>query len=121
MTPSEFKVLFPAFADEDEGRIAIVIASAKPYFDVARWGAFYSDGLGNWTAHKIALANALAGQGSGSKTLSSDIITKSVGDVSVGRDSALLNMSAKNPFMRTIYGQEYSRLARQVGMGATTT
>lgn len=120
MTPSEFKVDFPTFVSTSDDAIAAMIAKADPYFDVCRWGAFYSEGLGYWVAHKLVLANVAAGQGISGKAAATDIVNKAVGDVSVGRDSAMLNLQAKDPFMRTVYGQEYKALALRVGTGAIT-
>ena len=40
------------------------------------------------------------------------------GDVQVTKDAGLLAKQADNPFYRTLYGQKYLYLRRQVGMGA---
>ena len=36
----------------------------------------------------------------------------------VAKDTGLLNKQADNPFYRTLYGQQYLYLRRQVGIGA---
>lgn len=41
-----------------------------------------------------------------------------VGDVQVTKDAGLLAKQAENPFYRTLYGQKYLYLRRQVGAGA---
>lgn len=120
MTPAEFKARFPAFASEADERVQDFIDDADPYFDVDRWGGFYSAGLGYFVAHKIVLANVAAGQGTSGKATATDILTKKVGEVEIQRDTGLLNLQAKDPFMRTLYGQEYKALALQVGIGAVS-
>lgn len=116
MTPAEFKLDFPQFASESDERIQREIDNAAPFFDVERWAAFYTAGLGNYVAHKIALGNYLTAQTPAS-TLSIDVTVKKVGDVTVQRDPAIMSMAARDPFMRTIYGQEYLRLRRMIGGG----
>lgn len=118
MTPSEFKELFPEFAAVADARVQLFIERSAPHFDVPRWGDLYADGVAYWVAHELALANVQTAQGGGAKALTNDILSKKVGDVQVTKDSGLLNRQADNPYLRTYYGQQYSRLARMVGMGA---
>jgi len=46
-----------------------------------------------------------------------DTASKAVGPVSKSYDSMMINAQAKDPYMRTSYGQEFCRLRRLVGMG----
>ena len=118
MTPSEFlsDPDFSAFSAEEPDTIAKWMVKAAPFFDVARWGAFYSEGLGNWVAHRIVLSNQRATMPT-NRADSGNMISKTVGPVSASYDSLLINAQAKDPYMRTSYGQEFCRLRRLVGMG----
>lgn len=117
MTPSEFKTQFPEFASESVARVQLFIDRAAPYFDVDRWDALYPDGVAYYVAHELALANAQTAQGGSVQALTNDNLTKKVGDVQVTKDTGLLNKQADNPFYRTMYGQKYLYLRRQVGIG----
>lgn len=120
MTPAELKIIFPQFDGEMDERIQYVLDSAAPHFDVVRWGDFYTQGLANFTAHTLTMT-AVAVVAVGGVAGGADIATvKKVGDVSVSKSEMMLMEQSKNPFLRTIYGQEYSRLRRLVGMGAVT-
>ena len=118
MTPAEFLADpdFSAFVTEDPDTIAKWMVKAAPFFDVSRWGAFYSEGLGNWVAHRIIMSNLRATRPT-NQLDAGDTASKSVGSVSKSYDSLLINAQAKDPYMRTSYGQEYCRLRRLVGMG----
>lgn len=117
MTPAEFKVLFPEFNAETDARVQLFIDRTAPHFDVARWGDLYSDGVAYFAAHELALANAQTAQGGGVQAMTNDNLTKKVGDVQVTKDTSLLNKQADNPFFRTLYGQKYLYLRKQVGGG----
>ncbi len=116
MTAAEFKVLFPGFALETDARVTAVIALAAPYFDVTRWGTFYSDGLGNWVAHRIVVDNAEAAQ-STSLVDAGDATAETFGRISTTRSPELAKMEAVDPYMRTTYGRRYRHLCRLVGLG----
>lgn len=121
MTPSEFKILLPEFEGEADPRIQVFLDRADPYFDKARWGNFYNDGVMYWVAHEITLANLMAAKGGAVKAAKTmDVVRKRVGEVDVMRDSSLVNKAADNPYMRTEYGQKYWQLQRLAGMGAVT-
>lgn len=116
MTPSEFKALFPQFTSETDARVQIFIDLAAPYFDVTRWGDFYSEGIANWVAHSIVVANAEA-TASTSVIDADDATTETFGRISTQRSPDLAKMAAKDPFLRTTYGKRYAYLRRMVGMG----
>jgi hypothetical protein len=129
MTPVEFKTRFPEFTSELDARIQLFIDDSVPAFDVCRWGEWYSIGVANYVAHNLAIANSIAlgdassGFAGGSAIANSQSwTTKKVGDVSVTRGEASGAGDGKSqkdsPFFKTIYGQEYLRLLRMVGIGA---
>jgi Protein of unknown function (DUF4054) len=115
MTPAEFKAIIPALSGETPDAVNAAIALATPWFNLDRWGAFYSEGLANWVAHTIVtskpgFAATLAGDGAQTD--------KQVGSVRVGRSAKLLERQADDPFMTTGYGRRYRYLAKLAGMGA---
>jgi hypothetical protein len=116
VTPSGFKALFPKFMGESDERIQALLNLAAPYFNVERWGAFYPEGIANWVAHSIVVDNAEGAQPT-DQLNANDVTEKHVGPVGMTRDSQLLNAQAKNPFMRTTYGQKYVYLRGKVGFG----
>jgi Protein of unknown function (DUF4054) len=116
VTAADFRAAFPLFEDEEEPSVERYIALAAPYFDVGRWGGFYSEGLGNMVAHYLLVAKSdakLKGADDGGSAVS-----KTVGSVSITRSGALLERQADDPFMSTPYGRRYRQLSRKVGMGA---
>lgn len=116
MTPSEFKALFPQFTAETDARVQIFIDLAEPYFAVTRWGDFYSEGIANWVAHSIVVANAEA-TASTSVIDADDATSETFGRISTTRSPELAKMTAENPYLRTTYGKRYAYLRKLVGMG----
>lgn len=116
MTPAEFKTRFPEFASETDARVQILLDDAAPAFEVDRWDTYYSAGVSNYVAHKLAVANAQAAGGTAG-LLADDKTMKKVGDLQVQRSEAALLRKMDDPFMTTTYGQEYRRLMKLVGAG----
>lgn len=87
-----------AGVDEDAG-----------FFDSDRWGGLTSrrflNGLANWVAHKIVMET-----GFGSTIANA-------GQVSQKGVAPVLERMAKDPYMRTVYGQTYVELRDMAGMG----
>ncbi len=117
MTPADFKIRYPQFANVDDARVQFFIDDSVPYFDVPRWGAFFTRGVAAWVAHVVVLDQFQSAQTGAAAALNVGQSSKRVGDVAVSQDPGILNLQAKDPFMRTIYGQEYVRLRRIVGSG----
>ena len=117
MTPTEFKTRFPEFTSETDARVQLFITDADPFFDVERWDTLYSVGVANYVAHKLAVANAQA-SAEANGSLADTNVNKKVGDLQIQKSEAALLKKMDDPFMATIYGQEYRRLQRLVGMGA---
>lgn len=115
MNPDQFKERYPQFKDMDITEIQRVIDDADPHFNKCRWGNFYEQGLAAWVAHEITVSQGPIDTGDGSLTART---SKTIGEVSVTYGETALARSAKNPYMRTVYGQKYLYLARLVGMGA---
>lgn len=117
MTPSDFKTRHPEFDSEADGRVQFFIDRADPYFDVERWGHFYTDGLCFWIAHEITSANRAAT--SGGAASSGIVQSESVGDVSVTYAVSTASTGAQDQnYSTTSYGQRYLQLMRLVSGGA---
>lgn len=119
ITPADFKVRFPEFESSSDLLIQTHINDATPFFEVGRWGDLYDLGLSNFVAHSLAAAAARASAAArGGGGISDSVVSKKVGSVQIQRSEALLMENLKDPFMTTVYGREYKRLVRIVGMGA---
>lgn len=114
-TPADFRARFPELANYSGEKVLYWLAQSDPWFDPARWDTFYTEGVLNWVAHKLVMADATKGINQAS---AGDVTQKRVGQVSVSRGSDLLSQQMANPFLRTMYGQEYLTLRKTVGMGA---
>jgi hypothetical protein len=122
MTPSVFLARFPQFQALETavpGTIQGYLDRAGPYFDVCRWGAFYTDGLENWAAHMIVMDQAEQTQfaTAPSNPLAGDVTTKTIGRETISRDGTLLGREMTDSMLKTTYGQRYVKLRRLVGLG----
>lgn len=115
MTPSEFKALFPEFKNQPDAVVQAQLTRADNYISENIWAEWYSEGVGFFVAHQLAISCQRA---STKGSDSGDATSKSVGDVSVTKSGEMQKAKMENPFLRTTYGQEYYRLARLVGIGA---
>lgn len=118
MTPDTFISRFPAFADIDITVIQTAIDDADPFFNTCRWCNLYEQGLANFVAHNLTMDRAMLDGTQSAFSDQGDYSSKSVGEVSVSIDAGLIAKYAKDPFMRTLYGQRYLYLRRLVGSGA---
>lgn len=125
MTPADFQTAFPGFADVDVTVVQRWLTAADPWFDVGRWDAFYTQGLGFWVAHQLIMEAALSGKACGGvgfndkigELAALPIIMKTVDTVSITYSANLLMKQVEDPFLRTFYGQQYRYLANLVGIG----
>ena len=120
MTPSEFQGQFPdgEFDSLDGNYIQKFLDAAVPFFDVGRWGLFYSEGLRNYVAHTIVVSKARAARGIAQMD-QGNTTEKHVGLVGKTMDSELINKQATDTFMLTDYGRRYCELRDMVGLGGT--
>lgn len=112
MTAAEFSAAFPAFKNEDEALVTAQINASAPYFDATRWGAFLAEGQGCWVAHMIVI-----GKSDGVAVEANDLTSRVTEHYNFTRSTDMVNKQGADPFLRTVYGQRYRYLARQVGMG----
>jgi hypothetical protein len=117
VTPSEFQARFPDgdFDALDDAYIQKFMDASATHFDVARWGAKYSEGLAFFVAHRIVIGKARLAQG-----MQVDVGSVSehhVGPVGESFNGELLVRQSDDPFLLTSYGREYAALRDRVGLG----
>lgn len=115
MTVAEFKAIIPALSGEPPDAVTATLALATPWFNLERWGGFYTEGLANWVAHTITAGKP---NFAGARAVDGAQTTKTVGTVSVSRSAQLLERQVDDPFLSTAYGRRYRFLAKLAGMGA---
>ncbi len=119
MTPTELKAWFPllsALQAMTAEQIQPYLTRCTPYFDVARWGDFYSEGVANLAVHFITMDNTTATAGIAA-VVDGAYVSKTVGPVSASKSGEIVGEQVHDPFLRTYYGQEYCRLRDLVGLG----
>lgn len=114
-TTAEIKARYPALASIPDATVNAAIADAVPWFDEARWGAFYSQGFAAFVAHMLVQDQAAA---KGQAGASGPVSKKKVGDVEVDYSTPTAAKAQDALFMTTVYGQRYLQLRRMVGTGA---
>lgn len=115
LTLSDFRLLFPAFSSTADATVIAHIELSAPYFDAIRWGQMLKEGMGNYVAHSLAMSTSLSKPSS--TGMADNTLSQKVGEVQVQNSDSMLQMQAKNPFMRTTYGQRYMYLLKIVGAG----
>lgn len=126
VTPTTLRALFPEFASTTaypDASITSWLAVAALQLDPGRWGTLLDFGTTLYACHRIALAarNAKIAQFGGNPgQASGPVSSKSVDKVSESFDTASASEEGAGFWNLTTYGQEYIRLARQVGAGPMT-
>lgn len=117
---ARFRLALPEFTAVADDRLTYLIEKAEPYFDVCRWGDFLEDGVIYWVAHRLFMDEIRAKQAKnpGAFANAFAVTSKSVGDVSVGRDAGLLAKAYESEYNLSPYGQLFLNLRKKVGIGA---
>lgn len=119
-----FRTAFPEFADlvaYPTTQITFWAGLAEKLVLPCVWKTCYTEGVQLYVAHEITLAaqNAKAAASGGVPGTSGGIAnTKTVGSVTVGYDSQTTTEKDAGWWNRTLYGQQFIRLARIFGAGA---
>lgn len=123
MTPTEFRALFPEFADTarySDAAVQFRLNIAVQLVNAERWGQMADQGVGWVAAHFLSLMvravkyNAFGkapGQSSGV------VSSKSVDGVSVSYDTQLTTLEGGGHWNATVYGVQYLQFARLFGAG----
>jgi len=126
LTKDEFLEWFPMFGDAPDSAIDSLLDLAQVELGRCIWGRRLKWGQALFVAHWLALRKSLFGgwdeespdaalwlQG----VLQSTVTSFSAGSVSWSKDSAMVKEQAKNPFLRTNFGQEFMALRDQLATG----
>lgn len=117
MDAPTFRIVYPQFADLNiypDAAIVYWIGTAVERLPPLRWLDVLDEGIGLFTAHKLALGKmAILSNGMGGGVVSS----KSVGGVSVAYNTELGIIEGGGAYNLTTYGREFLMLARMVGLG----
>ena len=123
VTSSSFRLGFPEFDDltkYPDSQLAFWITLSGKMFDSGRWGELLDFGTMLFIAHNIALQARAAADASFGKPpgqASGPVNNKSVDKVSIGFDTASAAEENGGAYNLTVYGQQYLRLARNIGAG----
>jgi hypothetical protein len=118
--PSEFQAQFPdgEFSALTGDYVQKFLNAATPFFDVGRWGSWYSEGFACYVAHSIIVSKARAARGI-TQMNGGNTTEKHVGAVGTSFDSQILNKQLLDTFLLTDYGRRYCELRDMVGLGGT--
>lgn len=132
ITPATFRADFPEFAAVGpyaDRVIAYWIAISAFFFNTDLWGTgatvatappttIYDFGVELFVAHHLAIdrRNAMAAAAGGVPgEATGPVSSKSVGQVSISYDTGASAVKDADFWNLTVYGQQYIRLARQIG------
>jgi hypothetical protein len=117
ITPTDFKVRFPEFVTIADARIQIFLDLSVLEVGEGAWGTLYEEGVFLLAAHQLQLdLNRQAGSTTGGASVS-NVESRSIGDVSVSFGSINSDSVSATWYNSTVYGQNYLRLKRRMGMG----
>ena len=118
-----FREHFPEFADDSiysDAMVEFWAGIADKRLNTTRWDTLLDHGLELFTAHMVSLASeniadGLAGAppGGGAGIMAS----QSAGGVSVSYDTSSVAMQDGGDYNQTVYGRQFLKLARIVGIG----
>lgn len=123
MTPAEFRLAFPEFADAAKYGDPLVqrqLNIAERRLSADRWGDMHADGVGLFVAHHVSLtarqvAAAAAGAIPGAPVAA--VASKTVGPVSQSYDSSAVSFANAGHWNGTTYGMQFYELVLMIGAG----
>ena len=121
MTPTAFQQWFIGgqFSALTSGYVQTFLTRAAVYVDdPLTWGARYDEALANCAAHMIVIDKAETGQAI-DQVDADDGVVDSIGPISSRRSEKVVEMMAKDQFLRTPYGRRYADIRDLVGLGGT--
>ena len=116
-----FRLVYPEFASATAFPDALVdywMGQGRIQLAPDRWGDLLDQGLGLYTAHKIAAAPANAkGAAKGQAGAVGVVSSKSIDKLSVSVDTGSVTLKDAGDWNRTTYGVQFKQLSRIVGLG----
>lgn len=123
VTPTSFRAQFPEFGDViayPDPQVQIWLDQMAQLCDVGRWGDLLDLGISLGTAHQLSLSKSrqnVAAFGGAPGAASGPVQSKGVDKVNISYDTGAVNEEGAGHWNLTSYGQQYIRLARQIGAG----
>ena len=129
LTQDEFLEIFPQFAAAPEEWIdGLLNVCETAAFNECLWGSWLHWGEANFVAHYLMIRQMIWGSwddnpdGATStawmqNAIQSAVTSFNAGSVSYSKDSAMDAGFLSNPYMRTIYGQEYWAKRKSLAVG----
>ncbi len=115
ITPAEIKSRFLSLNSVEDAHLQVLIEDTRPFFDIHRWGSFYSRAACLLVAHFWTMQQKVD---KGETSPVHQITARKAGEVQ-------LNYASPSPLemqdawlAATSYGQQYLSLRKQVGFGA---
>lgn len=116
---SQFRALFPAFADTG----AFPDATIQMWLDLAAnfvncaWGPMQAFGQGLWAAHELAKLTMAGAPGQQLNGIVGVPSSRAVDSVSVSYDTSIGTVEGAGSYNLTIYGRQWYQLSQIFGMG----
>lgn len=123
VTAASFRTTFPEFANVatyPDPQVNFWLAASVSQFNAGRWGTLLDLGVSLYVAHQVSLqakAVKAAAFGGVPGAATGPVASKGVDKVNVSYDTGSVAEEGAGHWNMTIYGQQYIRLARQIGMG----
>lgn len=117
MTPADFIMQFPEFANVSNADIQYWIDKSATYVSSDVWGTLADDGVAYWVAHQIATRQQnLAALNADPEEAGA--IMKKAGDTAIQfSDKVAVARLTGDSYLGTSYGQHFLQLKRVVGAG----
>ena len=116
-----FRLVYPEFNDATAFPDALVdywMGQGRIQLARDRWGDLLDQGIGLYTAHKIAASPANAkGATKGQAGAVGVVSSKSIDKLSVSVDTGTSTLKDAGDWNRTTYGVQFKQLSRIVGIG----
>jgi hypothetical protein len=117
MTPDDFILQFPEFANVPPQRIQYWINKSAVYVDSTVWGALADDGVAYWVAHQLFSGQQNAATAAQSPDEIGAVVLKA-GDTTIQySDKVALARLTGDSYLGSAYGQYFLQLRRSVGAG----
>lgn len=123
VTTASFRQQFPEFSDlgnYPDVMLQLWLDQMTKMLDAGRWGDLLDLGLSLATAHQLSIARQRqlsVAFGGAPGAASGPVQSKGVDKVNVSYDTGAVNEEGAGHWNLTSYGQQYIRLARQIGIG----
>ena len=117
VTPTTIKARYTEFSSIGDATVQVYLDDATLELNESQWGDLYDRGLSALTAHLLAIANRNAASSGMGVSIGGALTSRAVGSVSVSFSTASSTSSVEDFYLSTVYGADYWRLCKVVGLG----